>query len=211
MDRYTGTAGVSNAVSDLIILGGFVLGVLALGGAYLPVPQDGNDRDSVPVDCFVYPLGFDSAKFVQPSSMLKFCYRTENGGKNLFYIPLSAAIAATVGNMGCVYGRIRRNETSEPIFVAYILYFVVLLFSFLLLLVPGTWTPEGEMHRQIISASLVLAVCGLHFYIGLIQLLAPETRNCSFRTRINGSPNSSRKPQPFMNVSSGYFLLNSDK
>lgn len=165
MDRYTGTAGISNAVSDLIILGGFVLGILSVLDTYLPVPQDGSASDSPPVSCFVYPPRASSA-----DQVLDFCYRTSAGGKNLFYIPLSAAIAATVGNLGCVYGRVRRKETSDKVFVAYILYFVVLLFSFLLLLVPGTWTPAGELHRQQISAGLVLLVCGLHFLIGAFSM-----------------------------------------
>ena len=170
MDRYTGTAGISNAVSDLIILGGFVLSIIALVDPYLPVPQDGRALDPPPVSCFVYPPWASSA-----DQVLEFCYQTATGGKNLFYIPLSAAIAATVGNLGCVYGRVRRKETSDGIFVAYLLYFVVLVFSFLLLLLPGSWTPMKEMHRQETSAILVSVVCGLHFLAGVFSLLGIST------------------------------------
>ena len=76
MDRYTGTAGISNAVSDLIILGGFVLSIIALVGTYLPVPQDDRILDSPPVECFVYPPRDKSTDLA-----LDFCYRTSAGGK----------------------------------------------------------------------------------------------------------------------------------
>ena len=185
MSRYTGTAGVSNALSDLCILGGLVLGCLAIT-AYSPVRP--GERFTPPVSCFVYPPR------VKPTDQaLEFCYKVASGGKNLFYIPLSAAIAATVGNLGCVYGRIRRKETSDAIFVAYLLYFAVLVFSFLLLLVPGSWTPAAEVDRQAISAILVLTVCGLHFLIGAI-------------TTINGA-GWDRTVRLNANMDMSYFLL----
>ena len=180
MDRYTGTAGVSNAVSDLILIGGFVLSIIALVGTYLPVPQ--NYRFSPPVECFVYPPRDKSTDLA-----LDFCYRTSAGGKNLFYIPLSAAIAATVGNLGCVYGRVRRNETSDGIFVAYLLYFVAIVFSFLLLLVPGNWTPMKEMHRQETSAILVSVVCGLHFLAGAFSMFGISTLGVSLQGDLDQS------------------------
>lgn len=160
-----------NIAGDLCILAALILGSCTVVPVNAPVPKSIDTRDwSV-------------------SGKLEYSY----SDASWFQFPgvVAGLVLATVGNLFCAVSRFSDAASKNPVgwlrnalFVAYLLYFIPLIFAFLYLFVdPGFFTDGAEIQttaeRQQFVGIVVVAITGLHFVLGLVVSLCSDSSDSS--------------------------------
>lgn len=156
-----------NIAGDLCILTALILGSCTVVPVNAPVPKSGDTRDwSV-------------------SGKLEYSY----SDASWFQFPgvVAGLVLATVGNLFCVVSRCSDAASKKTVgrlrnalFVAYLLYFIPLIFAFLFFFLDSgmfgnSTVIQTTAERQQFVGIVVVAITGLHFVLGLVVSLRPDT------------------------------------
>ena len=156
-----------NIVGDLCIGAALVLGIFTVLPVNAPVAKSSDTRDwSV-------------------SGKLEYSY----SDASWFQFPgvVTGLVLATVGNLFCAVSRFSDAASKKSVgrlrnalFVAYLLYFIPLVFAFLYLFLDSGFFADGAeiqttADRQQFVGIVVVAITGLHFVLGLVVSLYSDS------------------------------------
>ena len=155
-----------NIVGDLCIGAALILGIFTVLPVNAPVPKSGDTRD-------------------WPAGELEYSY----GDASWFQFPgvVTGLALATVGNLFCAVSRFSDAASKNPVgwlrnalFVAYLLYFIPLIFAFLFFFLDSGFFADGAeiqttADRQQFVGIVVVAITGLHFVLGLVVSLCSNS------------------------------------
>ena len=155
-----------NIVGDLCILAALILGSCTVVPVNAPVPKSNDTRD-------------------WSAGELEYSY----SDASWFQFPgvLAGLVLATVGNLFCAVSRCSDAASQNPVgrlrnalFVAYLLYFIPLSFAFLFFFLDSgmfgnSTVIQTTAERQQFVGIVVVAITGLHFVLGLVVSLRPDT------------------------------------
>ncbi len=160
-----------NIVGDLCILAALILGSCTVVPVNAPVPKSIDTRDwSV-------------------SGKLEYSY----SDASWFQFPgvVAGLVLATVGNLFCAVSRCSDAASQKPVgwlrnalFVAYLLYFIPLIFAFLFFFLDSgmfgnSTVIQTTAERQQFVGIVVVAITGLHFVLGLVVSLCSDSSDSS--------------------------------
>jgi len=157
-----------NIVGDLCIGAALVLGIFTVLPVNAPVAKSSGDTRDWSV-----------------SGKLEYSY----SDASWFQFPgvVTGLVLATVGNLLCAVSRLLDAASKKSVgrlrnalFVAYLLYFIPLVFAFLYLFVDWGFFADGAeiqttADRQQFVGIVVVAITGLHFVLGLVVLRYSDT------------------------------------
>lgn len=150
-----------NVVGDLCIGAALVLGIFTVLPENAPVAKSGDTRDWT-------------------AGELEYSY----SDASWFQFPgvVTGLVLATAGNLLCAVSRLIDAASKKSVgrlrnllFVAYLLYFIPLIFAFLFFFLDsGMFGNSAEIQttadRQQFVGFVVVAITGLHFVLGLVVL-----------------------------------------